>query len=390
MGCSSVELRKFVSPEIITGENSSLLIGRYIAHFGSKRPLIVTDPGIEAQPWFDDILEQIRAVSVDVSIFNHVTPNPKAKEAMDGAELLIEKGCDLILAIGGGSPMDCAKCISIVSTNGGNILDYEGVDVVGLPGPPLICIPSTSGTSADVSQFAIINDESRLLKKAIISKKVVPDLALIDPVPLMTMDAYLTACTGLDALTHAIEAYVSNAQSALTDIHALEAIKRITHNIEKAIDVDRRDIETMQGMLLGSLTAGLAFSNASLGAVHAMAHALGGLLDLPHGECNSVLLKHVINVNYEGAKERYQAIGKAMNLPMDGDDNTNKEMLLDAIDYLRAFLGINESICIAEKSDSIIKQLAENALNDPCMITNPVELSKSEIRGIYERILKEE
>jgi alcohol dehydrogenase class IV len=121
-----------------------------------------------------------------------------------------------------------------------------------------------------------------------------------------------------------------------------------------------------------------------------MAHALGGLLDLPHGECNSVLLKHVINVNYEGAKERYQAIGKAMNLPMDGDDNTNKEMLLDAIDYLRAFLGINESICIAEKSDSIIKQLAENALNDPCMITNPVELSKSEIRGIYERILKEE
>lgn len=386
---STIELRKFVSPEIITGKNSSLLIGRYITHFGSKRPLIVTDPTIEAQKWFSNIIEEIRAASKEVSIFNNVSPNPKVKEAMNGAEFFIERCCDLIVAIGGGSPMDCAKCISIVSTNGGNILDYEGVDVIGLPGPPLICIPSTSGTSADVSQFAIINDEDRFLKKAIISKKVVPDLALIDPVLLMTMDSYLTACTGFDALTHAIEAYVSNAQSALSDIHALESIKRITCHIQKSVDVNYRSIETMQEMLLGSLTAGLAFSNASLGAVHAMAHALGGLLDLPHGECNSILLKHVINLNYKGAKERYNAIGRAMKLPMGDNGYTNKAILLNAIDKLRAFLDIDEYIYVKEKNDKMLDQLAQNALNDPCMITNPIELSQSEIREIYGQILKE-
>ena len=171
MSNSDTQLRKFVMPEIITGEDARLLIGRYLTHFGAKRPMIVTDAGVEAQYWFRDIIDGIEAVTEDIVVFNEVTPNPKSKEAMNGAVQFIDKACDLLIAIGGGSPMDCAKCISIVSTNGGNILDYEGVDAVGLPGPPLICIPSTSGTSADVSQFAIINDEELLLKKAIISKK---------------------------------------------------------------------------------------------------------------------------------------------------------------------------------------------------------------------------
>ncbi|MDF1618483.1 iron-containing alcohol dehydrogenase, partial [Petrocella sp. FN5] len=225
-----MDLRKFVAPEIIIGIDARLLIPRYLTHFNSKRPMIVTDVGVKNQPWFLELENLIRSCTENVIIFDDVTPNPRDYEAMMGAEIFLSHDCDLLIAIGGGSPIDCAKCISIVSTNGGHVLNYEGVDEIKLPGPPLICIPSTAGTSADISQFAIIQDSQESLKRGIISKKVVPDLALIDPIPLMTMDNYLTACTGMDALTHAIEAFVSNAHSPLTDVHALEAISLIYNN----------------------------------------------------------------------------------------------------------------------------------------------------------------
>ena len=181
-------------------------------------------------------------------------------------------------------------------------------DQIRLPGPPLICIPSTAGTAAEVSQFAIILDSKIHIKKAIISKKVVPDLALIDTIPLITMDTYLTACTGMDALTHAIEAYVSNAASPLTDVHALKAIELISTALPNAVSSNKEEV--MEDMLMGSLHAGFAFSNASLGAVHALAHSLGGVLDLPHGQCNSMLLEHVIDLNFKYAQDRYKDILK--------------------------------------------------------------------------------
>lgn len=192
--------------------------------------------------------------------------------------------------------IDCAKGIGVASTNRKHMLEFKGVDHVPIPGPPFIAIPSTAGTSADVSQFAIINDTDRRCKFAIISKSVVPDVALIDPTTTTTMDPYLTACTGMDALVHAIEAFVSTAHSPLFDIHALEAIRLVCKHLPFAIR-NPQDAEARGGMMLASLEAGLAFSNASLGAVHAMAHSLGGYLDLPHGECNVLLLDHVVAFN---------------------------------------------------------------------------------------------
>jgi alcohol dehydrogenase len=324
MSTSNLELRKYVTPEIIFGKDARLLIKRYLSHFGAMRPMIVTDPGVRKQSWFQDIVDEIQLVTTKIEIFDDICPNPRDFEAMMGAELFLSNDCDIIIAIGGGSPIDCAKCISIVSTNGNHILNYEGVDQIKLPGPPLICIPTTSGTSADVSQFAIITDTHNRVKRAIISKKVVPDLALIDPVPLMTMDSYLTACTGMDALTHAIEAYVSNAHSILTDVNALEAIRLINHHIYDAIS-ENRTLETMYQMMSASLQAGLAFSNASLGAVHAMAHSMGGLLDLPHGECNSILLEHVIAMNFESAITRYTDIAVALEIPC--HDKTDAQII---------------------------------------------------------------
>ncbi len=381
------ELRKFVVPEIIIGEDSRLLIGRYLSHFSSKKPLIVTDNNITELQWYKDILNEIEKFTSSYSIFDGVSENPKDYEAMLGAEVFLSGDCDLIIAVGGGSPMDCAKGIAIVATNGGHILDYEGVDEIKLPGPPLVCIPSTSGTSADVSQFAIICDSNELVKKAIISKKVVPDLALIDPVPLMTMNSNLIACTGMDALTHAIEAYVSNAQSNLTDIHALEAIKIINENLEKAV-TEEKDIETMNNLMLGSLYAGIAFSNASLGAVHGMAHSLGGLLDLPHGECNSILLEHVIDLNFDSAPEKYNNISRSLGIEINSL-NSVKEKLLERIRILRENVGIRSFIEIAGSKDDLYDLLVKNALDDPCMVTNPKELSPAEVRNIYERILQE-
>lgn len=380
---TSLEQRKFVVPEVIIGYDSINLTGQYLKHFGAKKTMIVSDKGVTSQTWFKQILSSLNAQGIQYMIYEDVSSNPKDYEAMLGAELFLAEDCDSLLAVGGGSPMDCAKCISIVSTNGGHILDYIGVDEITLPGPPLVCIPTTAGTSADVSQFAIITDSHEHIKKAIISKKVVPDLALIDPIPLMTMDMYLTACTGMDALTHAIEAYVSNASSSITDVHALKAIKLISQNLPDAIK-ENRTIDTMYQMLLGSMHAGFAFSNASLGAVHALAHSLGGVLDLPHGECNSILLQKIIAVNFEFAIKKYRDIAKAMGITVDDvSDQEVKVRLIEAVSNLRETVNIPASIKMPLPETDIITAMVHAALTDPCMVTNPKELSYNEVEQLY-------
>ena len=384
---SNFELRKYVVPEIVVGIYASHLAGRYIEHFGAKKPIIVTDKKVSRYPWFNKILDEIASYCNFYVIFDEVSPNPKDSEVMAGAELFLSEKCDIVVAIGGGSPMDCAKGISIVSSNGSHILNYEGVDEIPVPGPPLICIPTTAGSSADVSQFAIICDTQNKVKKAIISKMVVPDLALIDPAPLMDMDPYLTACTAMDALTHAIEAYVSNAQSPLTDIHALEAIGLINNNFEAAIAADRT-IDIMYQMMLGSIQAGMAFSNASLGAVHAMAHSMGGLFDLSHGECNSILLEHIININFDSVPERYKMIASRMGICTSGiADSVIKDKLIERISKMRETAGIQAFVKVKCFSTAM-EQLVENALNDPCMITNPKSLTKKEVEDIYGKVVR--
>lgn len=385
---TSLEQRKFVVPEVIVGYNASLLAAQYLKHFSAKKTMIVTDKGIVIQDWFKQILATLSSNDIQYMIFDDVSNNPKDYEAMLGAELFLAGDCDGLLAIGGGSPMDCAKCISIVSTNGGHILDYIGVDKITLPGPPLVCIPTTSGSSADVSQFAIITDTHQHIKKAIVSKKVVPDLALIDPVPLMTMDAYLTACTGMDALTHAIEAYVSNASSSITDVHALKAIQLIHQNLALAVKEDRT-IETMQQMLLGSMHAGFAFSNASLGAVHALAHSIGGVLDLSHGECNSILLQKIVSINFNFATKKYRDIAETLGIKTLGiNDADVKAMLINVLSDLREAVGISNTINMALPTKDIMVSMVTGALSDPCMVTNPKELSYEEVEQLYVQLFQ--
>jgi len=283
--------------------------------------------------------------------------------------------------------MDCAKGIGIVSANRMDIKVYAGMDNIMLPGPPLICIPSTSGSSADVSQFAVIMDASRKVKLAIGSKKLVPDISLIDPVLLTTVDSYLLSCTGLDALTHAIEAYVSNAQSAVTDVHALESIHLICDNLVNAVK-NQDDLSLLNKIMLGSLHAGMAFSNASLGAVHAMAHSLGGLLDLPHGECNAVLLGPVIEYNFACASERYRRVCEVMGMDTyRQSDQFVKMQLIAAIDEMKQALQVRHNYKEFAISQKEIQAFIDNALNDICMVTNPRIPTPEEIEGIYAEIL---
>lgn len=378
------ELRKFVTPELVFGSEARHLAGRYAKNLGARRVMLVTDPGVTAAGWTSEVASSLDAAGIPHTIFQEVSPNPRAEEVMIGADKYLSENCNVIVAVGGGSPIDCAKGIGIVSSNFKNITIFEGVDRVSMPIPPLICIPTTGGTSADVSQMAVIRDVQEKIKIVISSKAVVPDVALIDPDTLVTMSPYLTACTGLDALTHAIEAFVSNANSPLTDLHALEAIRLISANLLASIQ-NPHSLTLRGQIMLGSLEAGLAFSNAILGAVHSMAHSLGGFLDLPHGECNAILLHHVIAYNYPAAPERYQRIGEAMGLDLRGmNSNQVKKAILAEITSLQKAVGIDHTLGQLGVSHGDIPVLARKAMKDPCLATNPRRPIQRDIEVVYE------
>ncbi|MHC1701763.1 MAG: alcohol dehydrogenase-like regulatory protein ErcA [Humidesulfovibrio sp.] len=383
-----LDLRKFLAPEAVFGVGAGRLAGRYARNLGARRVLLVTDPNVARQPWFADILASLDESGVGYVPYSDVRPNPRDSEVMRGAELYRSEGCDAVVAVGGGSPMDCAKGIGIVCANGRHILDYEGVDNVPAPCPPLICVPTTAGSSADVSQFAIITDTTRKVKIAIVSKAVVPDAALIDPALTVTMGRGITADTGVDALTHAVEAYVSNAHGPITDLFALEAVRRIARHLPAAIE-NPEDLDARGGMMLGSMYAGLAFSNAILGAVHAMAHSLGGLLDLPHGQCNAILLDHVIDYNFAAAPERYTDIGVALgaSIPPGADLEEKRSLVLAQVRALKAAVGSTATLASLGVTLADLERLSEFAMNDPCMVTNPKAPTALDIRAVFEHAL---
>ncbi|PWR75918.1 alcohol dehydrogenase-like regulatory protein ErcA [Methanospirillum stamsii] len=383
----SFELRKFVSPEFIIGVDARKLAGRYAKNLGASHVFLVTGNNLIRAGWVRDVIESLDSEGIRHTLFADITPNPRDFEVMNGAKLYKEAGCDAVVALGGGSPLDCAKGIGIVASNDQHILEFEGVDNVIIPAPPLICIPTTAGSAADVSQFAIITDTARKVKIAIISKKIVPDISLIDPVPLTSLTAELTAHTGMDALVHSIEAYVSNASSPVTDIQALESIRLISAYLPLAYH-NPDNIGYRYKTMLGSLLAGLAFSNASLGAVHAMAHSLGGLSDLPHGECNALLLESVIDFNFEVCPQRYETIAGAMNIDCQSHQESQiKQMLLHALQKLRVELGITERLGDLGVTRENLSDLAKSAMKDPCLATNPRKPTLSDLEKIYEKAL---
>jgi alcohol dehydrogenase len=370
------ELRKFVVPEILFGNGALGLAGRY-----------ARNPGVAAAGWTGKVEQCLKATQIPYTLFDTVTPNPKDHEVMAGAEVFRSEHCDAVVAVGGGSPIDCAKGIGIVVTNHRAIVEFEGVDEVEIPGPPLICVPTTAGTSADISQFAIIVNSAVRTKIAIISKSIIPDVALVDPDTTVTMSTALTASTGMDALSHAFEACVSTASSPLTDINAFEAARLIMTSLPQAVQ-DPHNMEARNRMMLASLMAGLAFSNASLGAVHAMAHALGGMLDAAHGDCNAVLLRHVTEYNFSAAPAKYCQLAQAMGIDTGGLVLEEcKHHLLDRLVRLAGEVGAVTSLAELGLTRDQIPIMAARAKIDPCLATNPRLATLEDLEGLYVRAI---
>jgi alcohol dehydrogenase class IV len=382
-----LELRKFVAPEYIFGLDARKMATSYCRKLGAERVFLATDPGIRKTNWYTEFENSLKEERIDYVLFDQISPNPRDHEVMEGSRKYQEYKCNIIVAVGGGSVIDCAKGIGIVVNNNKPIGSFEGIDKIEKPIPPLICIPTTAGASADVSQFAIINNLEEKYKMAIISKALVPDVSLIDPVVLQTMDNYLTACTGMDALCHAFEAFVSNANSAFTDLFALEAIRLIHENlILNMLHPD--DIQARGKTMLGSLYAGLAFSNASLGCAHSLAHSLGGYFDLPHGECNAILLPHVVDYNFNDAIDRYKKISETVGLSI--SELTESQIKNRLINYLLTLKkNVNIVSVLKDKgvTGDITPLLAKRAIKDPCNATNPKVPTASDLEAIYKEAL---
>lgn len=351
---------------------------------GFKKGLIVTDKVLNQIGVVGQVQQLLETRSVDTVVFDGTQPNPTIGNVNAGLALLQENDCDFVISLGGGSPHDCAKGIALVASNGGKIGDYEGVDQSAKPMMPLIAINTTAGTASEMTRFCIITDEERHIKMAIVDKHTTPLISVNDPELMLAKPASLTAATGMDALTHAVEAYVSIAATPITDAVAIKAIELIQAHLRTAVS-NGEDIEAREQMAYAQFMAGMAFNNASLGYVHAMAHQLGGFYDLPHGVCNAVLLPHVQRYNAQVCPERLRDVAKAMGVDVENmTAEQGAEAALESIMELSKAVGIPAGLKDLGAKSEDISILADNALKDACGFTNPKQATHEEISAIFE------
>ncbi|MBV9367653.1 MAG: iron-containing alcohol dehydrogenase [Solirubrobacterales bacterium] len=373
---------KFLIPEVIFGIGTLAEVGGAIRRVGGRRPMLVSDPGVLGAGWVDRAVPHLADVRVEHRLWHGLTPNPKDVEVQSAFEAYLESECDALLAIGGGSCIDVAKAVAILSGNGGRILDYEGIDRATRPIPPMVMVPSTGGSGSDVSQFCVITDTARRFKVTIGGRALVPDISLTDPELLTTMSPELTAHTGLDALSHAIESSVSRACDFLCKGHALAAIEGIVEYLPVCVE-DPYDLSAREAMARASLQAGLAFTNALLGATHAIAHQIGGALDLPHGLLNAILLPHVMRFNAETHPERYVDVAGALGVAVDGlNPSAAAEGATERVEDLSRSLGIPAGLHELGVDPADFDQFAQNALRDAYISTNPRPVSEDDVRRI--------
>ncbi|BAC96553.1 alcohol dehydrogenase, class IV [Vibrio vulnificus YJ016] len=351
---------------------------------GFTKGLIVTDKILNQIGVVKQVQDLLSERHVEAVVFDGTQPNPTIGNVNAGLALLKQNECDFVISLGGGSPHDCAKGIALVAANGGEIADYEGVDKSAKPMLPLIAINTTAGTASEMTRFCIITDEERHIKMAIVDKHTTPLISVNDPELMLAKPASLTAATGMDALTHAVEAYVSIAATPITDAVAIKAIELIQAHLRTAV-AHGDDIEAREQMAYAQFMAGMAFNNASLGYVHAMAHQLGGFYDLPHGVCNAILLPHVQRYNAQVCPERLRDVAKAMGVNVEGmSAEQGAEAAIDAIVALAKDVGIPAGIRELGAKSEDIPTLADNALKDACGFTNPKQATHEEISAIFE------
>lgn len=367
----------------VFGEGAVKECGQLMSSLNAKKSMIVTDAFLASTTMPGMIQEILKNAGVDSYIFGGAEPNPTDLNVQKGVEAYRQWGCDSIISLGGGSSHDCAKGIGLVVTNGGKIGDYEGVDRSNKDMIPLMAINTTAGTASEITRFCIITDTARKVKMAIIDWRVTPRIAINDPELMKGMPSSLTAATGMDALTHAVEAYVSTAANPLTDSAALMAIKMIYQYLPKAV-ANGDYMKARDKMAYAQYLAGIAFNNASLGYVHAMAHQLGGFYNLPHGVCNAILLPFVEEFNLIGNLNRFRDIAQAMGENIEGlSTGEAADKAIAAIRTLNRQLRIPTNLKDLGVKPEDFAVMAENAMKDACNVTNPRKATKEDIVGIY-------
>jgi len=375
-----------IPPVLIFGSGASERVGEESRKLGVEKGLIITDEVLINLGILDSIKQALSQAKVQFAIYSGVFTEPTVEFVQEGLKTYKQNGCDFLLAVGGGSAIDTAKAIAVMVTNVGSIEDYMGLNKIPKGGIPLIVIPTTAGTGSEVTQFTIITDTKRDVKMLIGSPFLIPQEAIVDPLLTLSMPRGLTAATGIDALTHAIEAYVSVKAQPMSDIFCLSAIELISGNLRQAWS-NGNNIEAREKTMLGALQAGIAFSNSSVALVHGMSRPVGAYFHVAHGVSNATLLGVVTEFSLIGNPTRYARIAKAMG------ENVERLTILEAADLAaKSIKRLIKDIKIPslqqlgvdkEKLDKLAPQMAEDAIASGSPANNPRQATKEEIIELY-------
>ncbi|MFW6294718.1 MAG: iron-containing alcohol dehydrogenase [Halanaerobium sp.] len=367
------------------------VVGERCKILGAEKVLLVTDEylnSLEAGP-VQIVSDYLEKSGLEYSIFDGVTPNPKDTDVYAGLKIYEEENCDMIVTVGGGSPHDCGKAIGVAATHDGDLYkDYAGIEKLENETPAMVCVNTTAGTASEVTRHAVITDTSQTpnVKFVIVSWRNTPDVSINDPELMVDKPASLTAATGMDALTHALETYVSTGANPLTDAAALESMKLIAENLRNAV-YNGQDIQARENMANASVLSGFAFNNGGLGYVHAMAHQLGGFYDMPHGIANAILLPYVEKFNLGAKLERFAKIAEIFGVNTDGMSTREAaEASLEAIKQLAKDIGIPTSLSESEFEikEEDFEEMARYALEDGNSGTNPRKGTVEQVKAIFE------
>lgn len=372
---------KFAIPEIIFGRGSLDFVGVCSRRLGASKLFVVSDSGVEEAGWVDRVFDILRQEGLDFVYFNDVVANPRDYQVERGAALYRETGADVVLALGGGSPMDAAKGIALVVSNGGRIQDYEGANQVKNPLPPMIFIPSTMGSESNISQFTVITDMERHIKMTIISRTLVPNISITDPLLLGTLTRELIIAPLFDSLAHAVESYVSPIANPFTEVQSLKGLDLLIRHIRPALET--LDMDDLEQLAIAGTSSGMAFTNASVGLGHALAHALGGMFDVVHGISHALLLPSVMRYNLPACTRKMATVGRIITGREYADDESTALAGIEALEQLRADIGIPTRLREILPDKTLLPKVSQNAENDICLLTNPRPATWKDILNIY-------
>ena len=374
----------YVNSDIVFGRDSVKELPGILKGYGAKKVMVVYDAGVKAAGIAEQVLAMVEETNIPYVVFDGVIPNPTNEVVEEAAGLARGNGVDVFVAVGGGSSIDLAKAIDVLMTNPGSIGDYAGIGKVRHPLFPLVAIPTTAGTSSEITNVSALTDTEKIVKYVVIDNKLVPSKVIIDPEFTRTMPASVTAATGMDAITHAVESYISNRSNPLTEYNSIKGLEILYRNITRAV-MDGADMEAREQMMLGCVITGFGFSNANLGLVHAIAHTLSAHFHLAHGMANAAVLPYVMEFNADGCPEKMAELARAIGLTMSGNMEDDRYLLAGELLHLVQKLGI-KTLSEQGITEQDLDMLAEEAMREPVLGVNPrQDVGKQDILAILRK-----